>query len=59
VNLDIFDIMGRKIQRIVNEEQASGFYRINLSTNNIPSGIYFARLQAGRDSKTIKVTVMK
>jgi photosystem II stability/assembly factor-like uncharacterized protein len=59
VYLDIFDIMGRKIQRIVNEEQASGFYRIDLSANNIPSGIYFARLQAGRDSKTIKVTVMK
>jgi hypothetical protein len=49
INIDIYDIMGRKVRNLVNERRGAGVHRItwdgrNDSGSDCPSGVYFARI---------------
>jgi hypothetical protein len=46
VRIDIYDILGRKVETIINKVQNPGYYEIRWEADNLPSGIYFYRLQA-------------
>ncbi|MBK7981550.1 MAG: T9SS type A sorting domain-containing protein [Ignavibacteriae bacterium] len=49
VSIKIFDVLGRQILTLVNENKRSGVYEINFDTNQLirmTSGIYFYSLQA-------------
>jgi hypothetical protein len=59
VNLAIFDILGKKIATLCNEKQNAGEYQFIWSAENIPSGIYFYKLQAGDYRETRKMILMK
>ncbi|TSA17921.1 T9SS C-terminal target domain-containing protein [bacterium] len=59
VTLKVYDALGREVARIVDSEQPTGSYRIDFNANTLPSGVYFARLQAGQFSKTIKLILTK
>ena len=64
VKLEIYDILGNKINELVNEYQAAGNFSIKWNVNNsqgffLPSGIYFVRLQWERKQKTIKITLLR
>ena len=47
VALDVYDVLGRHIQSLVNNEQSSGEHTVTFNAGNISSGIYFYRLSAG------------
>jgi len=49
VTLTVYDILGKKIQTLVNEYQEPGEYYINFEAGNIPDGIYFYKLQTGSE----------
>jgi hypothetical protein len=59
VSLKIFDLIGREVATIVSEELSIGNYSRQWSTNGMPSGIYFYRLQAGTYSATKKLIMLK
>lgn len=44
VKLEIYDVLGREISQLVNEEQSEGSYSINFNAASLASGIYFYRL---------------
>ncbi|MEZ4690803.1 MAG: T9SS type A sorting domain-containing protein [Ignavibacteria bacterium] len=44
VNLKVFDILGKEIAVLVNENKIAGNYKINFDGSNIPSGVYFYSL---------------
>ena len=46
VTLKIYDILGREVKVLVNEENSVGNYKINFNASNLSSGIYFYRLDA-------------
>ncbi len=46
VVLKVYDVIGREVSSLVNEEKAAGEYRINFNAGNLASGIYFYRLEA-------------
>ena len=54
VNLNVYDILGREIQIIVNKLQKANTYSVNFDASNLSSGIYFYRLQVGNDFKETK-----
>jgi hypothetical protein len=58
VILKIYDILGREIQSLVNKYQTSGSYTINFNAKNLSSGIYFYKLQVGRDYIQIKKMIL-
>jgi hypothetical protein len=59
VIIRVFDILGNKIETLVNEEKAIGTYEITWTAENLPSGIYFYKLQAGDYIETKKMVLMK
>jgi len=59
VELKVFDILGREVISLVNEEQPSGKYEIVFDATSISTGIYFYRLQAGSFVETKKMVLMK
>jgi hypothetical protein len=67
--LIIYDILGREVATLVNEEKPAGIYTINFSAEggsasggdagNLPSGVYFYRIQSGDFIQTKKMILMK
>ena len=46
VSISIYDLLGREIKELVNENKSSGNYTISFDASELTSGIYFYRLQA-------------
>ena len=64
VSLKIYDILGNEVATLVNEEKPAGEYEIEFNSHsgearNLPSGVYFYKLQAGSYSKTMKMILLK
>lgn len=59
VQLKVYDILGNEVATLVNEEQSAGTYRADFIANNLASGLYIAKLQAGNYSQTIKMSLLK
>ncbi|NWF49664.1 MAG: T9SS type A sorting domain-containing protein [Ignavibacteriaceae bacterium] len=54
VTLKVYDILGREITTLVNEEKPAGEYEVEFNASSgmgdLVSGMYFFRLQAGDPS---------
>ncbi len=65
VTLKIYDVFGREVSTLVNQEQKAGVYRVafnaqsNSNYGKLTSGIYFYSLRAGNDFQTKKMVLMK
>ena len=59
VVIKVFDILGNEIETLVNEEKPVGTYELMWNAVNLPSGVYFYRLQAGNFIQTKKMVLMK
>jgi len=59
IKLKIYDLLGREIAVLVNEELVPGHYRIDFNGSNLTSGIYFYRLEAGSFTVTKKMVLIK
>jgi len=55
VVLKVYDVLGREIKTLVDERQGAGNHSATFNAMNLPSGVYFYRLEAGpyRDSKKL------
>lgn len=59
VSLKIFNTLAEEIETLVNEEKAVGTYEVSWNAANLPSGVYFYRLQAGSFVQTRKMILLK
>ena len=59
VSLKIYDILGRVVATLVNENLSAGSYIATWDASKFPSGMYFYKLQAGTFSKTKKLILLK
>ncbi len=59
VSLKVYDVLGREVETLVNERQNSGSHSVIFNACNLPSGVYFYRLQAGAFTQTKKMILMK
>ncbi len=59
VDLRIYNNMGEEIAVLVSEQKAAGNYSVQFNAFNLPSGIYFYRLQAGRQSLVKNMVLLK
>lgn len=57
--IGIYNILGQKVQPLVNEVKSAGYHSINFDATRFNSGIYFAVLQSGDFTQTIKMTLIK
>ncbi len=59
VKLRVFDVLGREVKTLVDEKQPQGQYQIRFEASNLPSGVYFYRLQAGGFVEAKKLLLLK
>jgi hypothetical protein len=55
----IYDVTGKEIIKLVNENQNAGIYEINFDASKYPSGVYYYKLTAGDFSETKKMILTK
>jgi hypothetical protein len=59
VTLKIYNILGRKVETLVEGERKVGEYEIQWTPEGLASGIYFYRLQAGELGETKRLVFLK
>jgi hypothetical protein len=47
VQLSVYNVLGKEIALLVNEEKPAGNYEVNFDASNLSSGVYFYELRAG------------
>jgi len=57
--LKVFNIIGKEVAQLINENLPAGTYEINFDAQSLPSGLYFYKLQSGNFSQTRKMIVLK
>ena len=57
--ITIYDVLGRNVRTLVNEEKPAGSYDVIFDASNLPSGLYFYRISAGAFSQVKKMAVIK
>lgn len=59
VSLIIYDVLGREVAPLVNENQNPGKYIVNWDATNYPSGVYFYKLKYGDFIQTKRMIFIK
>lgn len=59
VNLTIYDVLGRAVETLVNNELNPGTYKAELDASKYNSGVYFYRLSSGNYTETKKMILVK
>ena len=59
VMLKVYDILGKEIATLVNENKPAGNFEAEFDASSLPSGMYIYKLQAGSFVQTRKMLLMK
>jgi hypothetical protein len=59
VVLNVYDVLGREVATLVNEEKDAGVYEVEFDGTNFSSGIYLYRLNTGNFSTVRKMILLK
>ncbi len=59
VNLLVFDVTGKEVMKLLNENKPAGTYEINFNAENLSSGVYFYRLITSTYSDIKRMILVK
>ena len=59
VTLKVYDILGREVATLINAEKSAGNYNVEFDAQNLTSGVYVCRIQAGNFSDVKKLLLLK
>lgn len=59
VKLTVYDILGRLVKTLVNENKKPGIYEVQFDAKNLASGIYFYHINTGNYNLTRKMILLK
>jgi hypothetical protein len=59
VQVKVFDITGKEVATLVNEELQAGVYQVKFDAGNLSSGVYFYKLETDNFTETKKMTILK
>ena len=58
-SLKVFDVSGKQVADLVNENLQAGAYKVNFSAGDLSSGIYFYTLKTDKFSATKRMILVK
>ena len=59
VIIDIYDILGRRVETLLDIKQLAGLHQIAWQAHDKSTGVYFYKIQAGSHSETRKMILLK
>jgi len=59
VTIKVYDVLGRDVATLVNENKQVGNYSIQYNANKLSSGIYFYAMESGSYTQTKKILLLK
>jgi hypothetical protein len=59
VQLTVYNLLGRQIQILVDEDRTAGSHTVTFDASGHASGVYFYRLQAGKTVETKRMMLLK
>ena len=59
VTLKVYDVLGREVATLVNEQKPAGNYEVTFDAADLSSGIYFYTLRAGSKNITKKMILLR
>ena len=59
VSLKVYDVLGKEVTTLIEEENLAGRYEINFDGSKLSSGVYFYQIRSGSFSQTKKLLLMK
>ena len=59
VQLTVYDILGREVAVLVNEEKPPGEYEVEFNAEILPSGVYIYELRAGEFRSSRKMLLVR
>jgi hypothetical protein len=59
VTVEVYDLLGRKLETLVDKNQSSGYFKVTWNAGSHPSGVYFYRISANDVVQTRKMLLLK
>jgi hypothetical protein len=59
VSIKIFDVLGREIKSLVNDNLNKGSYEVSFNAGDISSGVYFYKMESGDFSQIKRMMLLK
>jgi hypothetical protein len=59
VSLRVFDMLGREVAVLVDQNVEAGWYSVNFNAQNLASGVYLYRLESRGFAQTLKMVILK
>jgi len=59
VTLKVFDVLGREVASLVNENKKAGSYEATLDGSRLASGVYICKMSSANYSSAMKMLIMK
>ena len=59
VTLKVFDVLGKEVQTLVDEEKAEGIYEVTFEASSLASGMYLYQLKSNDYTSTKKMVMLK
>ena len=59
VRLEVFNPIGQRITTLLNSHKTVGYHRIDFDGSNLPSGIYYYKLQTDKFQESRKMVLVK
>jgi len=59
VRLKVYDIIGREVGTLVNDNMSAGIHEVNFNASHLASGVYFYQLTSNGFSQTKKLLLLK
>ncbi len=59
VKISIYSLNGTEIEKVIDHTIEAGYYSISLNADDLPTGIYFCRMNSTNFSRTMKLVVIK
>ncbi len=59
IRLSVYNLLGEKVETLVNEELPVGTHQVVFNASNLSSGVYFYKLEAGKYTSVKKMMLLK
>jgi len=57
--LSVYNVLGQKIATLARGHHEPGVYSVTWNAGDVPSGVYFARVESSKNSESVKMVLLK